>query len=227
MHLCVSGFWKSEAQNCISAPVILTFWIKQSHLSFCEFSFEGRKPTLNEAPSRNIIAAVKRVAHQPKLIKPNTLWPGVRPVCTRRGAGAGGNPAFPRLVRTGNRWRQFVHRAALQIKCSFIFHPARSERFDLFLPFSIFNQRSASLLQSSRKQEKEPECWWHFLSWQAERQLSAAGVLTSMLVLRLGSVSEVTVVLWRLEKSHRLTGAMGSAPLEDSTHLWLSNKVTS
>lgn len=51
--------------------------------------------------------------------------------------------------------------------------------------------------------------------------------LTSMLVLRLGSVSEVTVVLCRLEKSHRWTGAMGSAALDDSAHLWLSNKVTS
>lgn len=48
-----------------------------------------------------------------------------------------------------------------------------------------------------------------------------------MLVLRLGSVSEVTVVLCRLEKSHRWTGAMGSAALDDSAHLWLSNKVTS
>lgn len=61
----------------------------------------------------------------------------------------------------------------------------------------------------------------------AAESVSLWSVLTSMLVLRLGRVSEVTVVLWRLEKSHRLTGVMGSAALEDSVHLWLSNKVTS
>lgn len=57
--------------------------------------------------------------------------------------------------------------------------------------------------------------------------VTLSGEFTSMLVLRLGSVSEVTAVLWRLEKSHRVTAVTASGVLEDSAHLWLSNKVTS
>lgn len=52
--------------------------------------------------------------------------------------------------------------------------------------------------------------------------------LTSTLGLRLlGSVSEVTVVLGRLEISQVFTGCIGSDCFERSIHFGLSSKVTS
>lgn len=62
-----------------------------------------------------------------------------------------------------------------------------------------------------------------------EKQLKGENFyLTSTLGLRLlGSVSEVTVVLGRLEISQVFTGCIGSDCFEWSTHFGLSSKVTS
>lgn len=61
-----------------------------------------------------------------------------------------------------------------------------------------------------------------------ENQLKEEFYLTSTLGLRLlGSVSEVTVVLGRLQISQVFTGCIGSDCFERSIHFGLSNKVTS
>lgn len=160
MHSCASvSFWGFLQIRCIKMYFSsCNFNVLDKIVSQFLWFFFWKKKTdaFTEAPSRNIIAAVKRVAHQPKLIKPKMLWPGVRPVCTRRGAGAGWNPAFPRLVWAGSRWRQFVHRAASRIKRSFTFHPARSERFDLFLPFSIFTNGRRLCYKAAGSRKKNP-----------------------------------------------------------------------